>query len=588
MNLIKRLTVITILTGLALVAAPGMSRAAITMISPAAGATGVSQSPTLAAVDLALGTTVQYHFQVSLAAAMTSLIGDFDQGVAQVFASSGAFSGQDSTFTVTNDAYSRVSTATFVFYSSSSVKLTANTVYYWQVQAKAYGGSYGAWSAVQSFTTGQIASASPVNNIAISGVSLYGATSAGLATIGFTIAENNVSTGVSTNGGAYNTADWIFVKFSTMSGADGTWNHATITGGVAVAGAAAIVASDNKGVFLNHTAVSPYWTTGVTLSWDFGADGVDGKNAMVKVFAISMVKVPTGSFIYNVANLGVATFNNYGNGSQQTVTGPGTATGTGTNNLPLNAPVGWPNGYNSFYIGRYEITQGQYADFLNTIPSGLATARYVAGGFTGNGMTNSGGAYPNKYGAVDPNAPKATASFSDLLTYLSWAGLRPLTEMEFEKAGRDLSPDARTYPWGSTNPSAITYTPPNEGGTPMKSYGNNFANFSVVQRTLDVGRYMSGDVYRTPEQTGASPWSIADLNGNAFEMTINCKWATVPLNGDGTPALPATWPVPGADTLGVRGGAFGNPAFKISERALVSSADDTRYWDRGGRGARTP
>jgi len=598
MNLIKRLTVITILAGLALVAAPGMSRAAITMISPAAGATGVSQSPTLVATDLALGTSVQYHFQMSLAAAMTSLTGDFDQTSAQVFASSGAFSGQDSTFTVAGDAYSRVSTATFVFYSSSSVKLSANTVYYWQVQAKPYGGSYGSWSSVQSFTTGQIASASPVNNLAISGVSLYGATSAGLATIGFTIAENNVSTGMSADlTASYNTADWIFVKFSTMSGADGTWNHATLTGGVAAAGASAIVASDNKGVFLNHTAVSPYWTTGVTLSWDFGADGVASKTAMVKVFAISMVKVPTGAFLYNVSNLGggattgTTAYNNYSAGGtlSATITNAGLATGTGSNNLPYLAPVGWPNGYNSFYIGRYETTQGLWADFLNTIPSTLAATLHYGTVANGHNMTNSG-TYPNKYAAVDPNASKVFMSLEDAWRYLSWAGLRPLTEMEFEKAGRDLSPDARVYPWGATPADGITYTPPNEGGFAIKKFANSYS--LLTTKVLDVGRYMSGDAYRTVAETGASPWGIADLTGNAWEITISCKWGTAPLNGDGTPNLPASWPATGSDTVGFRGGCNGSQPFntgRVSDRPYIGGMWDTlRNGSSNARGARNP
>ena len=92
MNLIKRLTVINILAGLALAAAPGSSFAAITMISPAAGAVDVSQSPSLNAADLALGTSVQYHFQINTAADMTTPLYSFDQTVAQSFSSGGGHS----------------------------------------------------------------------------------------------------------------------------------------------------------------------------------------------------------------------------------------------------------------------------------------------------------------------------------------------------------------------------------------------------------------------------------------------------------------------------------------------------------------
>ncbi|MEI7482200.1 MAG: hypothetical protein WCK75_07610, partial [Elusimicrobiota bacterium] len=332
MNSIKRLIIINILTALAFMA-PALSFAAPSLISPANGATGVSQSPTLVVADFTTGVPTQYLIQVAPNADMSGGA-TFDQSVARTFAT-GAFTGANATISVTNDAYSSVSTGTFVYYSSSTPKLSANTVYYWRAQTVIpYSGT---WSSINSFTTGKFASTSPVNHLAISGVSIFGASNTGLANIGFTIAENNVTTGTSAGLGAYNTADWVFIKFSTMSGADGTWNHATLTGGIVGAGATLTTPSDKKGVYLNHTIVSSYWTAGTTVTWDFGADGVDGKSAIVKVFAIAMVKVPTGSYVHNVNGVSGGS-NNYGNGSEATVTGPGTVTGTGTNNLPNGAP----------------------------------------------------------------------------------------------------------------------------------------------------------------------------------------------------------------------------------------------------------
>ena len=566
----------------------------LTLLSPANTAVDISQSPMLNALSIAYPTDiiVQYNFQVDTAETMDSQspgpLGDFDQSSAQLFASSGAFSGQNAAISTANDAYSTVSTATFAFYSNTP-KLNASTLYYWRARVKQAGGSYGTWSSTASFITGRLASASPVNNLGISGVKLFGATSEGLVSVGFTIAENNVSTGISTNGGAYNTADWIFVKFSTAAGADGSWNHATLTGGTVDAGATLAAASDSKGVFLNHTAVSAYWTAGTTVTWNMAADGIALSKVRVKVFAISMVKVPTGSFKYNVGNAGGSGYSNYGNNAEAIVNGPGVALGTGLNNLPLNAPVGWPNGYNSFYIGRYEITQGQYADFLNTLPSGLANTLHYTGVANGHNMTNSG-TYPNKYAAVDPNAAKNYLSFNDGWRYLSWSGLRPPTEMEFEKAGRDLSPDARIYPWGSTPvPDLITYTPPSEGGTCIKKF-LNYNNTTGCTKVLDVGRYMSGDVYRTPAETGASPWGIADLAGNVWELSINSSWATVPQNGNGTPTLPASWPVPGAATAGIRGGSWHDGAanVRVSDRGNAGWTDAYRNGSVGARPARTP
>ncbi|MEK7721596.1 MAG: hypothetical protein AAB359_04320, partial [Elusimicrobiota bacterium] len=343
--------------------------------------------------------------------------GSFDQTAAQLFASSGAFSGQDTTISIANDAYSAVSTATFAFYSSNA-KLNPNTQYYWRARAKPSSGSYGAWSGTATFTTGRFAEQNPANHTAVSGVNLFGATSAGLVSVGFTVAENNVTTGTSPGGGAYNTADWIFVKFSTQAGADGSWTHATLTGGAVGAGATLTTAGDNKGVFLDHTANSAYWTAGTTVTWNFGADGVDGTNAMVKIFAISMVRVPSGSYVYNAGGIGGSGFNNYGGGVQTTV--------SNASQLPAGAPAGWPNGYNSFYIGRYEITQGQYADFLNTVWSSTAAVLYEGINATyGHIITYvSINPYGSRYAAADRNAAKGFLSVSDAWSYLSWAGLR--------------------------------------------------------------------------------------------------------------------------------------------------------------------
>ncbi|MDO8803790.1 MAG: SUMF1/EgtB/PvdO family nonheme iron enzyme [Elusimicrobiota bacterium] len=558
------------------------------LFSPAEGATGVSQSPALSAADLTLGASVQYHFQVDTLQTMDSQGGNpqvnFDQTVAQLFASSGAFSGQDTTASTGDEAYSAVSTATFVFYSSSTAKLNAYTQYYWRARAKPDGGSYGAWSSTASFTTGRFAAVSPVNHLAISGVNLYGPTSAGLVNVGFSIAENNVSTGGSPGGGAYNTADWIFVKFSTAAGADGTWNHATLTGGVVGAGAALTAASDNKGVFVNHAANSDYWTAGATVTWNFGADGVLFSNtAVVKVFAVSMVKVPSGSFVYNAGNIGGTGYNN--------IAGPKTVGSNAGADLPSGAAAGWPNGYNGFYIGRYEITQGQYADFLNTAPSASAAALYEATVNYGHNMT-SVGIYPNKYTAVGRYAAKNYLSVADAWSYMSWAGLRPPTEMEWEKAGRDISDtitDARTYPWGDAAPDAITYAPPNEGGTHIRKYMNYYVA-GMSQKVLDVGRYMSGDVSRTAAETGASPWGIADLAGNVLELILNSAYTSVPLNGTGTVAWPVGWPTPGGAGYGLRGGSWGSGATnaRVSGRGYAGWTFTGRDVSVGARVARTP
>jgi hypothetical protein len=555
------------------------------LVGPADGVIGVSPAAALYVRAPVAISTAQYSYQVDTLPTMDSIGSpqfEFDQFAVQEYPGSGAFSGQDAAMYTAGDAYIHNSTATFVFYSTYTT-LGSYMTYYWRARVKTLEtGEYGPWTSTASFTVGRIAAGSPdTNNLVVTDVTLSSPTASGVS-IAFTLKENNVSTGTTTNGANYNTADWIFVKFSTQAGADGTWNHATLTGGVVDAGATLATVGDNKGVFINHTQNSVYWQAGATVTWNYGADGVTGASARVKVFAISMVKVPQGSFVYNSGGIGGSSYNNYGGGGQATI--------TSANDIPSGAAAGWPNGYNSFYIMRYELTQGLYADFLNSVHSSTAAALYEATVNYGHNMTYNGiNPYGWRYGAVDRYAAKNYLSTSDMWSFLSWAALRPMTEMEFEKAARDVGGDTRTYPWGNNEPDPYTYTysPRNEGGTAMR----NFMNFNgTSNNVLDSGRYMSGDVYRSPEQTGASPYGIADLAGNVSEFVLNSAYAGEPLNGTGNVVWPAGWPAPGGAGYGFRGGNWMiiPEETRVSDRSAGGVAATLRGSDLGGRGVRTP
>ncbi|OGS31574.1 MAG: hypothetical protein A2218_06775 [Elusimicrobia bacterium RIFOXYA2_FULL_53_38] len=561
------------------------------LVSPAEGAAGVSQSPSLQAV-LRENATVQYHFQLDGLAAMNSQGGSplysFDQTAGQTF-TQGAFAGQNAVVSVSSDAYLAVSTGAFTFYSGTravTVPLSANTKYYFRARAKSAVGIFSLWSSTWSFTTGEFAGSAPINNAAIANVSISSPAGAGTMSVNFAIRENNVSTGTTDSGGAYNTADWIFIKFSTQAGADGTWNHAVMSAGGGVgAGANLTLAADNMGVFLNHTVNQSLWTSTATLVWNYAASGVsDGDlwQMQVKVFSISMIKIPSGGFVYNVGGIGGSGSNNFGGGSEANV---GSAS-----DLPAGAAVGWPNGFNSFYMARYEVSQGLYAHFLNTLPSASASTLHYAVIANGHNMTyTAGNPYGSRYAAANPNAAKNYMSTSDAWSFLSWAALRPPTEMEFEKASRDLFPDARVYPWGDTAPGLEVYSPPNEGGTHIRNYVN-YNGTTGGLKVLDVGRYMSGDVYRTPAQTGASPYGLADLSGNVWEFSLNCSYLSVPSNGNGFVAWPSDWPAVDSVRKGMRGGSFANPVLikRISARGSASWTDATRWERVGVRGARMP
>ena len=179
-------------------------------------------------------------------------------------------------------------------------------------------------------------------------------------------------------------------------------------------------------------------------------------------------------------------------------------------------------------------------------------------------------------------------SWDDTTAYLSWAALRPMTEMEFEKAARGTQKagtNKRTYPWGNTAPS--TNTGAVDGGTHTLYYANY--NNTAGAKPILVGWYLSqGYAPSATEATGASPYGIADLAGNVWEHLINCAWATVPTNGNGTITPPASWPTAAAGK-GLRGGFWVSTAtgLRVSDRLNAGWTSTGRSDSVGFRPART-
>jgi len=179
-------------------------------------------------------------------------------------------------------------------------------------------------------------------------------------------------------------AAWVFVKYKVTGG---NWAHATLnTSGHSVTNNNGVVATvdtptGGKGVFLYRTndgTGSINWD-GVRLRWNYGTDSVaDDATATVtvNVFAIEMVYVPQDNF--KVGD-GFSTGRFYqGDDISKPfeITSSQITFGQSAGNLwasgHWDSPGGslqsnYPTGYNAFYCMKYEISQGQYADFLNTL-----------------------------------------------------------------------------------------------------------------------------------------------------------------------------------------------------------------------------
>jgi len=167
-------------------------------------------------------------------------------------------------------------------------------------------------------------------------------------------------------------------------------------------------------------------------------------------------------------------------------------------------PVEFPKGFNGFYIMKYELTQGQYADFLNNLPDDWTFQRNPIGGK--NYYKKRGGIriVDGHYIADSPQRPMNFVSFTDALAFTDWAGLRPITELEYEKAARGPStPIPAEFVWGTNSYDLIERYVDEDSELVMK---NNFDESQLSDQSRPI--------------FGASYYWVMDLSGSLWEKVI--------------------------------------------------------------------
>ncbi len=370
-----------------------------------------------------------------------------------------------------------------------------------------------------------------------------------------------------------------------------------------------------------------------------------------------------------------------------TVSGPGpisvgpVAGSLAVNGLPAGeyaaVPVTYPNGFSAFYTMKYEASQHQWAAFLNTtslFPSNTHTYTYfdvtsntaqapidvpepirARQQFTSADIppprptpyflptTNDVPPVPTRpmvtaltpdrafittnntvLGVPPPFPPVDTEALA--LVYLDWAGLRPMSEFEYEKVCRGpVAPLAGEFAWGTADAPLLPYGAPvnwsqglADDGTPNErplvnyneSGGNAWTRTTVLKYPAGgsvlgpcrVGMFAKSS-YSGPTppriQSGAGYYGVMDLTGNTAELVVRWSFglATVPViaftaeHGDG--ALAATglhnvagWPAAGAYAL--RGGSFEEVAQPVSQRATLNGGVVRNPGIRGLRTAPSP
>lgn len=386
-------------------------------------------------------------------------------------------------------------------------------------------------------------------------------------------------------------AVWVFVKYKNCD--SDSWTHLALNSGAGAhtIGAPLEVApsSDNVGAFLQRSSAGTGDITNVDVTLAFNAPLAGSWD--FKVHAIEMVYIPPNPFWVGDGSSS-STF------SLQQITSEGALAANALIAAGSAVPAAYPKGYQSFYTMKYEISQGQYQDFLNSLTPVQSSYRF-ANQFNVSRHTIQG-SWAN-YICNTPHRACNFLSYTDVIAYLDWAGLRPITELEYEKACRGLIPSiGGEAAWGSVSgTAAATLTNDglvNEATSTAVTAGSGLGCYSNV-----LGGPVRCGFALTPTSNrltgGASYYGIADMSGNVWETVVNAQSATgvvftgahgngvLTANGD---ADAANWP---AATTGYsyRGGgweaALGRLA--ISDRNSANGVNALRNNNIGGRGGRT-
>lgn len=301
-------------------------------------------------------------------------------------------------------------------------------------------------------------------------------------------------------------------------------------------------------------------------------------------------------------------------------------------------PAAFPKGYKAMWYMKYNLTEGQFVQFMNCLSrkqqqshcmadiSGDTIENYYAVTGTnepkdrcdvicnryGNGVEK-----PIKFYTSAPNRAMNAVAYFDIAALACFAGLRLATELEYEKACRGpMEAVKEEFAWGSSNIGRVFHFDGSDGsGTEVPipqrpgmicncNFGTDIAPFERDIKTIpdnpgwigpvSVGLYENAtrlEGYTQRECTGASYYGIMDLCGNVWESIISTGRAEgrgyIPEHGNGELDekgyhTMSGWPdSKTAMGVGVRGGVFVSPNPGYIHMALrvfaAHTKNDKRY-----------
>ena len=369
-------------------------------------------------------------------------------------------------------------------------------------------------------------------------------------------------------------AAWLFAKVPrrdgesvhlplAQSGHRGVRNAHSDQPGAAFSGA-----PDSTGVFVYRDAQTEArgpndWRLRLRLALPEGVSP-DDLPAVVDVYGVEMVYIPEGPFeagdpagvdgpggaFFSLNADSSGTYRVADSGSIPVCNGRGSlcyAPDTGDQVGPV--PASYPNGYDAFYLMKYKMTQGTYADFLNTLTLLQSAQRALFGG-TDYHRSDRGSISKTPGGTYVADAPDRAANYvgwRDAGAFADWAGLRPMSTLEYEKAARGpAEPVANEYVWGTTRIARgdTLFAPDStvaqvEAGDEFMRGNANLAEFSPknyiiggdgghgpVRVDLFESRAYRADGGNLPDATslreaaGTGYYGVAALQGRLFERAV--------------------------------------------------------------------
>ena len=329
---------------------------------------------------------------------------------------------------------------------------------------------------------------------------------------------------------------------------------------------------------------------------DITIDDIRNGDIEVSVQAIEMVYVPMGPYALGEVNLEYSFIDTASSGmpkrlyihsdSAKTIQAMGQIH---SDRKTIHVPDLYPMGYNGFYIMKYEVSQEQYVNFLNRLPyneqkkrvmqnlSRLKVGEYVLGDKMIMPDKRNGIVVALKdtllrdFVFADPstgvldtlilidtvvtfgfneNPHSGPAGFSDdgkdiacnfispedVIAYLDWIGLRPISEMEYEKSCRKRwsreDNELFRWPWGDQPPTPLSWNMDDvkkRGEEDEYVVNSKNTNGPIIDgRIIDpvrVGAFANATT--TKQQAGASHWGVMELAGNLAEICYNVSSTSV-------------------------------------------------------------